>query len=357
MANLGVSLPSHSDLSSKPHDVNTYSKGDSIQVSESVSVAVNGKPYETPSSSSNPPPGNFDQLNTITVKENSNSVTTMDKIFNSERLRFNGRTLVKYNPVQDYTYGEKLSAIGNIMVQESDKNSGLANGKISDMSPVIFSDLHSGMIFSGQGEDLPEQLLKLVQDQDYTKYSALLVIIPITGSVLICATNPKIAARSKSICSFVFMIILVSSIVTTPMSISGNYVRQAFAEQENNTNGSNSTQPLSFNNFSNSTQPNFAGFSNSTQPLSFNTFQTRHNRTILNSSSNSTSYLNLQPTFQTRHSQTLQDFQTLHKWQQFQMPPSLGTLALPTTAPHLSVRLAYKMLQTVLRYHCKEMDI
>ena len=275
LANLGISAPVHdSNLSSaKTYDAHTYSKGDSIRVSESVTVAVNGKPYSIQSSSSDSQSGEFDN-HIVTVKENSNSVTTLDKIFNFERLRFNGRTLIKYNPVTDVSYGEKLSAMGTTVVLDSGNKNDFqpTDGKFSDVLSALSSNFGLGPIFFEESGSLNNNILKLAQDQDNGKYLAVLILVPISGSVLICLTDSRIVARSKSICSFIFMIILVSSGVTTPLSISGGYIRPAFAEPDNNAkNLANSTQ-LNFNHYSNSTQPgsgiNF-GYSNSTQ-LNFN---------------------------------------------------------------------------------------
>ena len=273
LANLTISPASHSSLSIKPHDANTYSKGDSIQVSESVSVSVNGKTYGTQSSPDTSSSGNFDELNTITVKPNSNSVTTMDKIFNSERLRFNGKTLVSYDPTE--TDNEKLSATKYVpvIVDTSDKkNSELVDTTEHNMFSAISSDLSPGQILLGQVNSSGDHAFKLVPNQNLEKYSVLLILVPIGGSVLVCSGNNRTAVKSRSVCSFVFIIILVASAVTTPMSISGLYVQRAFAESNNNTSlnlsdFSNSTQPLNLSAFSNSTQLNFTGFSNATAPI------------------------------------------------------------------------------------------
>gem|GEM_PF-1738380 len=285
-ANIEASFPNDFDL--KVHDANAFSKGDRVQVSESVTVTVNGKPYYTQNISDDSKFGEFDKLNTIVVKGNTNSVTTMDKIFNAERLRFNGKALVRYDPMIESQTG-KFSELGNsiAVLDVSDKKNSDLGGIISNVLSVLFSNPNLTPNMLGQ-KNMDNNNLKLVPDTNYEKYSVLLILVPISGSVIICSGNTRI--KSKSFFSLTFMIILVTSAVTTPLSISGIYMKQASAEEENNNtlnasgfsnstqlnlkNFSNSTQPLNFTGFSNATQTlDLHNFSNSTQPLNFSGFE------------------------------------------------------------------------------------
>src|SRR5579885_799446 len=261
-ANIEASFPNDFDL--KVHDANAFSKGDRVQVSESVTVTVNGKPYYTQNISDDSKFGEFDKLNTIVVKGNTNSVTTMDKIFNAERLRFNGKALVRYDPMIESQTG-KFSELGNsiAVLDVSDKKNSDLGGIISNVLSVLFSNPNLTPNMLGQ-KNMDNNNLKLVPDTNYEKYSVLLILVPISGSVIICSGNTRI--KSKSFFSLTFMIILVTSAVTTPLSISGIYMKQASAEEENN-------NTLNASGFSNSTQLNLKNFSNSTQPLNFSGFE------------------------------------------------------------------------------------
>src|SRR5690349_8212357 len=89
-AGINVASFSHENpLNTRTHDDTFYSKGDKLSVSESVVITVNGKPQSSNQDafdSSLAAKGPNEDI--VTVKSNNNSMTTMDRIFNFERIRF-----------------------------------------------------------------------------------------------------------------------------------------------------------------------------------------------------------------------------------------------------------------------------
>ncbi|MDE2026605.1 MAG: hypothetical protein KGJ07_09035, partial [Patescibacteria group bacterium] len=280
-ANIHGPFPGYIDL--KAHYANAFSKGDRVKVSESVTVVVNGRAYSAQNASDDSKIGEFVKLSTVVVKENTNSVTTMNSIFNAERLRFNGKALVRYDQMADSQAGTISDLGSSTTVPDTGGEKNPDSGSmVYNALPALLSNSNNSPTITGPG-NMNNSSLKPIPGTSYEKYSLILVFIPIFGSVIIYyGYNGK---KSKSFFSIIFMIIISSSVVTTPLSLSGIYVRQAFAEDETKGN-------LSTSGFSNSTEINLSNFSNSTQPIGVDGFSNATQTLDLGNFSNSTQPLN-----------------------------------------------------------------
>ena len=146
LVNLGHPFQGASE--SNVPSANAFSRGDHVKVSESVSVVVNGKQYAIQKNADNSRIRDFDRLSITASNDNANSIAIMDKIFNSERLRFNGKTLVAYDPMSEPT-GEKTSAAGNKLAMSGygyTENSGQGQVGEGDLISPMFSSLDSTLV-------------------------------------------------------------------------------------------------------------------------------------------------------------------------------------------------------------------
>ncbi|MDC8453782.1 MAG: hypothetical protein LV477_12845, partial [Candidatus Nitrosotalea sp.] len=188
-------------------------------------------------------------------KENSERLTTLEKISNNERIRFNGRTITVSNENSDRT-----SELQNVLTNSIK----LISQKIDEPIMQIFykTDLPTSINaitinvlqptttgFYTITSDIVKDVGVVSHDVSNSTPVILLLLVPLSGYILLRSEEDKIKLNKNQIFSFCFILILVSSSTVTPFAISQNYWGMAFAEPQNQTSDVNNT-------VSNGTAPN-----------------------------------------------------------------------------------------------------
>jgi hypothetical protein len=180
---------------------------------------------------------------------------------------------------------------------------GIQNISILHSSYAIISDSFITLendfnIFSSSSAN---EIIKLAHGASDPKNPTILILlIPLSGYILFRSEDNKLRiTKAKQILSFCFVIILISSIVVTPLSVSPIFLRAVYAEETNSTlspsfQSSNATHLLPSFQYSNSTlSPSFQS-SNATHLLP--SFQ--YSNSTLSPSFQSSNATHLLPSFQ-----------------------------------------------------------
>src|SRR5579885_455335 len=182
---------------------------------------------------------NMDQAIFLPTQIKPEKITTLDRILNPERIRYNGKAIVFESPQVSFNDVMKLpQQFADQILQNLDKEPQLNLAQFDVMVSPIFvaaeNDLHQ----------FNNNLLIFVHDVSSPDSNVLLVLlVPLSGYILIRSENEKLKIKNqtKFLSSF-FIVILLSSTAVTPFSISGNYWWMAFAD-----NGTNSTSQETLN--------------------------------------------------------------------------------------------------------------
>src|SRR5574340_1484960 len=256
LANLGAFSDFNNTLPNiqhfKIHDDVSYSKGDKLAVSERVLIVVNGIPYNQDQNiSNNLVSEEYNKIKIVTVKEITNTITTMESIFNFKRIRSDGKSIILYNPILDANEAVKPT-IDNIL------NNKLVNNIDRELQDTLFKSAH--VIISDTNKEffvitnvvaqLGNNLLLKYDISSPNDLTLLVLLVPLSGYILLRSEEEKIKLNKNQIFSFCFILILVSSSAVTPFAISQNYWGMAFAELQNQTSVSQN------NTVSNGTAPN-----------------------------------------------------------------------------------------------------
>ncbi len=97
----------------KTRDGNSGYKPDRLNISENVAVTVHHKHVDTNGNTITETAvyTSLNQNSLDIIKQNSDTKTTMDRIWNLDRVRFNGRSIVSENALWNYIFAEKLSSL------------------------------------------------------------------------------------------------------------------------------------------------------------------------------------------------------------------------------------------------------
>ncbi len=232
-------------------------KPDTIQISENAAVTVHHK-YVNPQDNTVTEKvvvyTSLNQNSIAIIKQNSDVKTTMDRIWNLDRIRFNGRSIISENTLWNQEIStEKLSGL---MKSESEvyfplhttiQNNFVTHNKVlsTDLFTKEFTqdlqhDTKSLFLIS---DDVNENLLVFIHDLSNTQNSIMfLLLVPFSGYILVRAEGGKFQFNKKRIASFCFITLIVVSSFTTPLLTSENYWGMAFADNSSTENYVNSTQ-------------------------------------------------------------------------------------------------------------------
>jgi hypothetical protein len=171
-----------------------------------------------------------DQNTIALLKQNFETKTTMDRILNLDRIRFNGRSIVADN----FLWNEQTPTI---------TLSGLMDNKLSTGQSVNYDTTNfiktpekflfsvSSLAISKTYNDISTIFIKSnsIKDTIITSVSdvtdsknptIILLLVPLAGYILIRSKETRSQFfKSRQILSFCFIVILTSSIVLTPLSI------------------------------------------------------------------------------------------------------------------------------------------
>src|SRR2546426_9816040 len=185
----------------------------------------------------------FDTQSSVLVKGVHDVQATMDRIWNSDRIRLIGKTVVVDNPLainQPVTklssFDEKLS-YNNYYLERDFVN--IFNKLLSvKLTKEVSLDTNNEASFLiGSVRSTEDNILLVAHDFVSAKNPIIFVLlVPLSGYILIRAEEARFQfQKSKQFLSFCFIALLLSSMVLTPISISSSYSNKAYAEIDNNT--------------------------------------------------------------------------------------------------------------------------
>src|SRR5579885_1547672 len=231
---------SGTDIDSQTNHV-TQSRHLTISLEESISVNTNDNKnsQNDPTQTSNSKIISLDDnlpINTVHLdqkivmftKEKFERLTTLNKISNPERIRFNGRSIV-VEQTQSTQQDDTLSSYQNFVQQTFDHLDKQLQTQLTQSEIIISSGF---VILENNGIQFQNNLQSLAHDISPPNNPILLVLlVPLSGYILIRSENEKLKIKNqtKFLSSF-FIVILLSSTAVTPFSISGNYWWMAFAD-------------------------------------------------------------------------------------------------------------------------------
>src|SRR3989442_2749782 len=185
----------------------------------------------------------FDTQSSVLVKGVHDVQATMDRIWNSDRIRLIGKTVVVDNPLainQPVTklssFDEKLS-YNNYYLERDFVNifNKLLSVKLT--KEVSLDTNNEASLLIGSVRSTEDNILLVAHDFVSTKNPIIFVLlVPLSGYILIRAEEARFQfQKSRQFLSFCFIALLLSSMVLTPISISSSYSNKAYAEIDNNT--------------------------------------------------------------------------------------------------------------------------
>ncbi|MBI3642297.1 MAG: hypothetical protein HY222_07895, partial [Thaumarchaeota archaeon] len=191
---------------------------------------------------------NNKQIVFVVIKQYLDPKTSMDRISNLERIRFNGRSILTenfYSTEQSFT--NKISQIENNFVQYTENNIDQSLEKIfhANIIPNIslaYNDINTDLKIIQPVENEIAWIAHVATDPKNP--TILLLLVPLSGYILIRTEEEKFQFfKSKQVLSFCFVAIIMSSIIVSPLSISPEFWNAVYAEQMNDT-GTNDTLPI-----------------------------------------------------------------------------------------------------------------
>ncbi len=216
---------------------------------------------------------------TVIPTENSQSITSIEKLANVDRIRFTGRSIVVDSvPSTTQDTPSKLfreMSVDTILYnkQANDLEKELQNLLSQSTGMIILGTNHDLLVINSISNNLGNSISSfgnIISSQNNP--TLLVVLLPLSGYILIRSENDRIKIKNtrQFFCLF-FIVLLMSSTAITPLSISHSYWGMAFAdgtEPNNDTISSNSTVPT------NSTTPiNYAILNNDTASISLTPIQ------------------------------------------------------------------------------------
>ena len=188
---------------------------------------------------------NFDQDTIAMLKENSDRKATMERIWNTERIRFNGKSIVQNNELlnDQLSSGMPLKLLDDVIhlaekfdIKQSTNNVLIILNKILFVQPVIqILDVNEIHVLSETYSLVKNNVVSFAYGTiDSKNPTILLLLVPLSGYILIRSEEEKFQFfNKKKSLSFVFIVILLSSSAITPFSISTSYWEGAYADTGN----------------------------------------------------------------------------------------------------------------------------
>ncbi|KAF6247875.1 hypothetical protein C6990_01840, partial [Nitrosopumilus sp. b3] len=175
----------------------------------------------------------------ILIKYDSDRKIMMERILDRQsKLKINESELLDNLPPSTLVSHEEIVDDVQILMDHSQLFDKLYFG-INDLIPNIFESGNLILNFKNNDHNiLIQNNIKILNDQIFDPNNPILLIllIPFAGFVLIRYDNEQTKFyQIKQFFTFAFIVILLSSAVITPMSISSSYWGYAFAEMDNGT--------------------------------------------------------------------------------------------------------------------------
>ncbi|MGI0058040.1 MAG: hypothetical protein ACREAK_11795, partial [Nitrosarchaeum sp.] len=188
----------------------------------------------------------FGQNTIVALKQNSDRQTSMERIWNSDRIRFNSKQVVADNPTwYEQTQTNVLATmIGNqkqsfeqyFITDNLETNVKRILDKILLVQPtasdnsILQNEVASLFEISNS---IKNDIIGITYDVVDTKNpTILLLLVPLAGYILIRSEEEKFEFHNlKQALSFCFVAILIVSAITAPISISSSYWGHAYGEE------------------------------------------------------------------------------------------------------------------------------
>jgi len=187
----------------------------------------------------------------IIAKENPQSITSIEKLANVERVRFTGRSIVVDSVPSTIPYGSsKLFHEISVDILDSKQVSNLDHelySLLQSTHEIILGINNEFVTIAGVVDQFGNDVSSLAHYASANNSTLLVLLLPLSGYILIRSENDRIKIKNprQFFCLF-FIVILMSSTAITPLSISGSYWGMAFADDTTPSNGttpSNDTTP------------------------------------------------------------------------------------------------------------------
>ncbi|HEV2192917.1 MAG TPA: LamG-like jellyroll fold domain-containing protein [Nitrosopumilaceae archaeon] len=185
------------------------------------------------------------------VKQNSERNSIMERIWNNDKVRFNGRSIITNDDLwNEQTSIDKSNLDVKQFLQQlsiTDKNNIMISSldKILFLQPVVtnIQNVYDVATFFEISNPAKIKFIGLVHDLTDTKNpTILLLLVPLSGYVLFRSEEEKLRFKSKQVLSFCFIVILVSSAVVTPISVSPAFLGIVYAQTMNDTSVTNNAK-------------------------------------------------------------------------------------------------------------------
>jgi len=191
----------------------------------------------------------FDTQSPVLVKSVHDVQATMDRIWNSDRIRLIGKTIVVDNPL---TINQPVTKLSSFDEKLSYNNYYLERDFVNIFNKLLSVKLTKGVSLDTNNEAsfligsvrlTEDHILLVAHDFVSTKNPIIFVLLlPLSGYILIRAEEARFQfQKSKQFLSFCFIALLLSSMVLTPISISSSYSNKAYAEIDNSTDSLSKT--------------------------------------------------------------------------------------------------------------------
>src|SRR3989475_8120524 len=185
----------------------------------------------------------FDTQSSVLVKGVHDVQATIDRIWNSDRIRLIGKTVVVDNPL---TINQPVTKLSSFDEKLSYNNYYLERDFVNIFNKLLSVKLTKGVSLDTNNEasfligsvhSTEDNILLVAHDFVSAKNPIIFVLlVPLSGYILIRAEEARFQfQKSKQFLSFCFIALLLSSMVLTPISISSSYSNKAYAEIDNNT--------------------------------------------------------------------------------------------------------------------------
>ncbi len=283
IANVDASLPSgvsgnDGQITDQPKLIKTEShKHFQVGVDENVGISENnGNPQNdqiipTQTSSKDKNVSIHETLSFVTNLTDQNTVfvvaqqpqvsTTPERISNVVKIRYNGKTMFVDDNSWDHSSTVNLDDLAQNV--KSHTNNWNENNPLIGVEKLIQAPSYKNIVSISEvysvGNDVFYPILqsiagnanKLAHDIGNTQNpTILLLLVPLSGHILARAEGAQLEFfRTKQFLSFCLLVILVSSIMVAPLSISPTYLSAVYAEEMNHTQSQNS--PTNSSNISN----------------------------------------------------------------------------------------------------------
>jgi hypothetical protein len=167
------------------------------------------------------------------IKHDSDRKAMMERIFERQsKFQINELSISKISLPLSVTYFEKNIVYDDLVGLDPKLSFDMLFFEINDLVPNILELEKS--ISNNNNQNNVEFLSIQIFDLDNPIF--LIILIPFAGFILIRYENEQIKFyQFKHLFTFIFVAILVSSAVVTPISISSSYWGYAFAEIDNST--------------------------------------------------------------------------------------------------------------------------